>query len=616
MPAWEKDRPDFLGRPSALVEASRKIASETAAAVVNRPRGIIGRVREAVANAARKVYEAASGGGTLLGQWGGYGDADFIGYRPLGQRIDKLTRDLDSWMYDKQIRMALYIYATNPMGRWLIENLVDVTLGQRVGFTVKVDPVKLKEWMAQSGAASKPAGAKLTELADPSKAKPSEELDDENDTEDGEELDPLRPKPPKKKVKSPEQIEAERLEKEIYQHLEIFWTHPAHSLDTRAREFASTYLVTGALLIPVSVNEIDGVPMLDLIDAQQIAKVESADKSAIVPGVVWYRGMDQAAETKPLKVIRQVERQGVLTGEAFYFPLRSLVNQLMGTSYLLDVIDWLDRHDQFMFAGLDRAKLANNYAVHVKMDGFTAQQCIDHAAALKKQGFLNDPAAVVVTNEKGGIDIVSPDLRSGDIDTLSKTYRTHILGAKNRPEAWYSSGGETNRATAGEQTDVAYKAMERWQDTFRGMLETMLHFAYDCGKSTQREGIRRNWPDRKSGAVTISVNLPPIRERDYARLGEALTKIEQGLKASVDDEMLSLETARTVLQTTASKLGADIDPTKEQERIDNEAEEREARRAEMANAMAARALADALPEDEEPEPGEGKKAAVKPAVTK
>lgn len=525
---WSIDKPDIMGRPSGLgLQAPEKRPTATRPA-----RGLARLIPEGIR---RRVIEAM-GGGTLLGQTGA-GDEDLVGYRVLSQRIDSITRDLDAWTYDKQIRMALYLYATNPLAKWLIDNLVDVTMGQRIGFTVEVNA----------------AQAKLSDT------------------------------------------EADKLRGEIYEHLSTFWSHPAHSLDTRAREYATTHLLTGALLLPVTFAEVngkpvDGVPMLDIIDAQQIARVASADRSAMVAGTVFYRGADAGGDAKPLEVIRQRDRKGPLVGQAFYFPLRSLLNQLMGTSYLLDVIDWLDRHDQFMFAALDRAKMGNNYVAHVKMDGLDAVKCEEMAAKLKRTGFGQEPASVVVTNEKGEVNIASPDLKAGDIDVAARVFRTHILGAKSRPESWYSSGGDTNRATAGEQTDVAYKALERWQDHFRGMFETMLFFAYDSGRTAGAEGIRSKWPDRAAGALTISVSMPPIRERDYARIGGAIAAIEGAIHAAVEDGLLSEETGRKLFQNAVSKLGVDIDPNAEYDRIKAEREERAKQDGERANALARAAL--------------------------
>lgn len=546
---WNAEKPGLLGRPAGLGLRAREAERRPR----SRRKGFVSRmvegVRASVLAVGVRVVEAMGGGG-LLGQPGVAGDMDFAGYRPLSQRIDALTRDLDGWTYDRQIREALYVYATNPLGRWLIDNLVDVVLGQHVGFTVKVDHER----------------ADLT----------------------------------------PEQ--ADEVQKEIYKHLEVFWTHPAHSLDTRVREYGTTQLVTGCLLLPVSFAEadgkpVDGVPMLDIIDAQQIAKVMTADRSAMVPGTVFYRGVHAQGDLKPLEIIRQKERGGPLDGEAFYFPLRGLLNQLMGTSYLMDVIDWLDRHDKFMFAALDRAVLTNSLAWHVSHEGFTATQCDEAAKKYKKEGTFVEPGSVVVTNDKTQIEPLSPDMAAGNVDSMARVYRTHILGAKSRPESWYSSGGETNRATASEQTDVSYKALERWQEHFRGIFEFMLAFAYDKGRAAQVDLLRKYWPERSSGALEITVNMPPIRERDFARVGAAITAIETALQAAVSDELLSHETAQAVFLTAASKLGADIDPTKEAERIEAEQEEKSAKDQERANASAkaildAALLKDAAPTDE------------------
>jgi hypothetical protein len=538
MTTWSKDKPDFMGRPSGLIDGLPRDERRALGAPLSPARGLARFIPEGVR---RRIVEAM-GGGSLLGQWqGGTGDEDFSGYRPLGQRIDGITRDLDAWTYDRQIRMALYLYATNPLAAWLIDNLVDVTLGQRVGFTFAIDAEK-----ANLGA-----------------------LGGDN--------------------------RAQGVVDSAQQHLATFWTHPAHSLDTRAREYATTHLVTGALLLPVTFAElagkpIDGLPMLDLIDAQQIAKVESADKSAMVPGKVWYRAPGYEGDSKPIEVIRQRERGGILEGQAFYFPHRKLLNQLMGTSYLLDVVDWLDRHDQFLFNALDRGKLANAFAWLIKMEGFTEAQCIAYAKKLKTEGLLGGPGSVVVTNAKGGLEAVSPNLQSGDVDIMARTFRLHILGSKSRPESWYASGGETNRATAGDQTDVAYKNLQAWQDTFRGWFETMLAFAYDQGRAAQGE-LRRSWPERSSGAVTIAAVLPNVKERDYVKAGEAVDKIATGLESGISGELISRKTSRSVFLSAAAKLsGTEIDQAKEEALIEGEAEEREKKAAEIANQRMAAAL--------------------------
>jgi hypothetical protein len=535
--SWEARHPDFMGRPTGIAP----VIEEARIADLAKPKGLARFVpqglRRRVIERGLKMVESM-GGGTLLGNWG-VSDPDLAGGgRPLSQRIDAITRDLDALTYDRQIRMALYLFSTNLIAGWLVENLIDIVLGQRLGFTVKVDAAK----------------AKLSDEA------------------------------------------AQKLSSQISDHLNVFWKHHAHSLDTRAAEYGTTWLVTGALLLPATVNEADGIPMLDLIDAQQISKVESADRSAIVPGRVWYRPANSAGDPKPIEVIRPMDRDGDLAvgpygadGKAeiaFYFPWRSLLNQLMGTSFLLRAIDWCDRHDQFMFAGLDRAKLTNNFAWWAQLEGRSQQECEAQAAKWKREKTFEEPGGLIVTNEKGSLNAVSPKLDAGDTDQTARTFRNHVLGAYSRPEHWYAEGGHTNRATGTEQSDVSYKALERIQERFRGMFETILHFAYDSGRKAQ-PNMRKGWPARSTGAVTISVEMPPIRERDYARVGAALGAIAGALQIAEEAELLSHDTSQRVFQLAAAKMGAEIDPSREKEQIDAEAKEREEEEA-QAQAEAAR----------------------------
>lgn len=522
----------FLGRPqiAARYREQGGAATPPAPGLVKRAlRWVAARVLGALDVGSRQRVLEGLAGGTLLGNYGA-GDEDLSGYRPLATRIDSITRDLDATTYDQQIRQALWLYGSNPLAKWLVNKLVDLTIGDAVTFSVELD-------------------------------RDAVNLGDER---------------------------AKAIEREIRDHLNLFWRHRAHSLADRAPEYIRTQLITGALVLPVTINQADGVPSLDLIDAQQIAKVESADRSAIVAGRVWYRGQaSPSGDARPLEVIREDEN-GEMVGEAFYFPLRSLLNSLMGTSYLLPATDWLDRHDQFLFASLDRARGANTFVWSVLMEGASPQECQALAADYRAKGSFTSPGGVVVTNEKGGLQAVSPDLRSGDVDVMARTFRLHILGSYDFPESWFAAGGETNRATASDQTSVALKTLEAWQGRFRRTFETMLAFAYDSGRRAQANGVRRAWPRRAD--VRIKVDLPEMKESDFAQIAQVLNGMEASLEAAIEARLISRETAREKFWSALGKVGADVSRDDEKARIEAEAEEDEKSGADAAN----RSLADRL----------------------
>lgn len=500
---------------------------------------------------AAAVREALAGG-TLFGQWGIGGDDDFRGYRSeVSSGAQPLRRELDWQTYAEVVGRSLYAYAANPLGGWLVDKTVDMCVGDVLTYTVQVKPDKLPE--AQ---------------------------------------------------RSDERVKA--LEQDVRTHLDRFWEHRAHNFRMRAREYATTHLVTGNLLMPVTFLDANpdngvsmlGVPTLDLIDAQQITGVRSAERSAIVAGEVFYESMQygggpaQGGERKSLKVIREDER-GDLVGAAFFFPHKSLLNSLAGYPWLMRVLDWLDRQDDFMFKTLDRAGLLNSIVWHMSMEGLTPDQCRSESDRLAREGLGTNPNMVVVTNEKGTLEAAHPKFEAGDIDTFARTLRTHILGAFSYPESWYSAGGETNRSVSEDQTDVTYKSLETMQGRLLRIYLEPLQFAYDSGRRAQADGLRRDWPARSTGAIEIRVNVPPIRERDYQRSGAALGAVLMAMEQAEQDGFISHETAQKIVWMATSKLGHDIEDDEERAAIERDSAEKEEADAERANGLAALALANA-----------------------
>lgn len=560
MNEWSAEHTGFgaaLGRPSAQRPPRKRAAAK--------PTGRKGGVRAWLQSARAVLVERITGGvvpasavrealagGTLFGQWGLGGDDDFRGYRSeVSSGAQPLRRELDWQTYAEVVGRSLYAYAANPLGGWLVDKTVDMCVGDQLTFTVNVKPDKLP------------------------------------DTQ-----------------RSDAQVNA--LEQDVRTHLDRFWEHRAHNFRMRAREYATTHLVTGNLLMPVTFLDANpetgvsmlGVPTLDLIDAQQITRVRSAERSAIVAGEVFYESMQygggpaQGGEAKSLKVIREDER-GELVGDAFFFPHKSLLNSLAGYPWLMRVLDWLDRQDDFMFKTLDRAGLLNSIVWHMSMDGLTPDQCRAESDRLTREGLGTNPNMVVVTNEKGSLEAAHPKFEAGDIDTFARTLRTHILGAFSFPESWYSSGGETNRATSADQTDVTYKSLETMQGRLLQIYLMPLQFAYDMGRKAQGDGLRRGWPARSTGAIEIRVNLPPIRERDYQRSGAALGAVLNAIEQAEQAEFVSHETGQKIVWMAAAKLGHDIEDDEERAAIEREREEKEEADAERANGRAALALANA-----------------------
>ena len=477
---------------------------------------------EAMPKSAVRTLEALSG--TALGDPGTSNDPQLVGYRRLtGTRDGKLLRDLSPMSQESHLQVAHYLHTSNPLAKWLIDQRVDLLAGGEVGYSVEIDA--------------------------------------------------------EKEGISPES--AKELAAKIKADLDPFWDHPAHSLRFRAREYLATFMVTGELcLVIANENETSGVPELDYIDSAQIDSVAPLGASSMVPGTVFIRKA-MGAPT-PKKIIRYDPIEDRLPGECFYWRNGTMLNAMRGQSELLAPADFLDSLDQFMFSQVDRATLQNQVVWDLELEGAVDTVIKGRIQELRTE--LAKPGGIFGHNEKGKLTPAAPNFGAYDGGEMQRTLANHIRGSKSMPESWYSDGGNANRATAGDQTDVAYKTLEAWQTMTRRMFNTLLWYAYDNLQALQGGA---GYPLRSEGAIVLTADLTPVRERDMGRAAETAVALQPALAAAVDGEYMSKRTARKVwLQVIEKISGVAVDPDDEQKQIDEEAEEREKAAAEKQNALA------------------------------
>lgn len=485
-------------------------------------------------------------GGSLIGSYGTV-DSDLDGFRRLTDPNGQLRRDLAPLDQKRMLRVALYLYQANLKAQRLVNMRVALTVGAEVGFEVRID----------------------RDMA-------GMDADEAND-----------------------------LALRVRQALTPFWEHPTHNLRVRAAEYATTFLVTGELFLPVaSRNSVSGVLQLDSIDPDQVTRVEPIPGSILVPGRVFFTPAGSATE-KPLEVIRETAMGEFNLGDegVLFFRLGKILNQIRGVSDLLATADWMDAHDQFVFATVDRATLRNNLLWVLKLQG-TADEGKLRAEADRLARTLAQPGGVYAVNDQMTIEALSSKLEGSDAAEVARLIRTFILGGKGIPESWYSDGGNANRATAGEQTDVAYKDLAELQAQFRRVFRTLLHVGYYSIQRAQGGIGGERLPALSEPWFTLEPVMPTIAERDTSRAAAAFVQTEAAIEGAIASELLSRETGRRAVATLIGKvLGETIDADDEARRIEQEGEEREKSGADAANRALADRLAN-LPPDGEPDGGE------------
>lgn len=488
--------------------------------------GKLAELRKAVA---KWVFEGLTG--TALGDYGTGGDPELAGYTRLTGlgRDGKLLRDLTPMAQEQMIKIAHFLYTQNPLATRLIDQPIDLAIGSELGYTVEFN------W---------------------------------------------------KKLKIPEK-KARELAADAKDVLDLFWDHPVHDIRCRAAEYMTTLKVTGELCLPVAgENDVNGVPQLDYLDSQLIHDVLPVQLSSMAPGTVLIRSKDGATTTTPKTIIRYDAESERHQGECFFWRNGRLLNSMRGRSELLNIADFLDSFDQFMFSQVDRAILLNNVVWRLKLEGATEAQLTERVKQFRAQ--VAKPGGVWAHNEKGELEAVSPQLQSADGSDLLRTLGNHVRGSKGQPESWFGEGGNANRATAADQTDVSYKSLLALQSLAKKVFGTLLEYAYDNLADLQ-EGA--GFPKRSTGAVVLTVDLPTVQERDVSRSAQALTSLESGLEGAVESELLSKKTARKVMVTVVEKAtGMALDADDEEAQIEAESEEREKDAREKAEMLARRGL--------------------------
>ena len=149
---------------------------------------------------------------------------------------------------------------------------------------------------------------------------------------------------------------------------------------------------------------------------------------------------------------------------AFYFRHNSVLNSMLGRSEYLDTADWFDQADQYLFSVGDRGLLRNSMVWDDRADQQPGR--CGQGAARVRQGHCEGDGQIDAHNDKISVEAKSASIEATESADMARLFRTQVLGARNIPESWYGSGGETNRATAGEQGDVTMRRLIGLQEEF------------------------------------------------------------------------------------------------------------------------------------------------------
>ncbi len=349
-------------------------------------------------------------------------------------------------------------------------------------------------------------------------------------------------------------------EPDLQDVLHAHWDDPINQWDLKLEERVRELALFGELCWPVFVNELTGHVRIGYLDPCRIAEVVKDPDNAAQPiGVITKK--DSKGRYKKYRIIinggedvftertREI-RAGFADGECFFYRVNGLITGGRGRSDLLAQVDWLDGYDQFLFGELDRASFMRAFVWDVTLKGATPAEVADYA----KKDKPPSPGSTHYHNDTVERKAMAPELGQYESSAGARLFRGHILGGASIPEHWFGTGGDVNRATAGEMGDPSFKMISKRRNFLGYVLRSV-------GMYVLRRHLMAGGKAEPESALLsgVSVTWPEMIASDTTKYAAALQQVVMAAALAVERGLLSELTALRIIESVAERLGTDFD---------------------------------------------------------
>ncbi len=415
------------------------------------------------------------------------------------RRLTAAQRDLSPIQFDKAQRMAFFLWQRNPMARRLIQILKDFCVGDDLMVKVKI----------------------------------MHRLEDEPD------------------------VDTDRMEAQ--QLWDDFWKDPVNRLNEEFADMIQDWFLNGELILPVTVNKMNGQVRIGYIDPANVREVLLNQMNVREVEKLRF-ALPNSTDELTLDVVKtdldpKSPTFEKLIGQTFFWRLNKVVNQTRGHSELMELADWLDAFEQFLFNNFEGAALRNAFFYHLKMIG-SSQQDID-----KMRIAAPKPGTVRITNEKAEWSVITPDLKAADTAEAARLFKNFILAGKGYPEHWFADGGQTNLATAGVMTIPTMRMLKAKQRAVKGILKDMVMFVTDQAR------IHNNLPLGVDEYIDAEITAFDFERKDAADIATSFAQSMTALTVAAQKNWVSQDNAKKVVDGMLQRYGIEVDENETVESI-------------------------------------------------
>ena len=467
------------------------------------------------------------------------------------------NNDFELVTHRKMQMMARKLYHLNGLAANIIDILVDFTIGEGLGLRAVV-PATTDEDDKKSKK-TPPSKNTVSEAEPPPPPPPPK--------------GPGMPPPPPKKEK-PKEVDPQV--EEFNERLQEYMKRKTNGFTEEQDAWASLLFIEGETLVPVTqINKVNGdvsygsienerlhaielspsgIPMIALVDSPDkvaekerwflLNSVKEDDEFDITTGGVTLTRMTDDGEGE------LVEKKFQFKGIAFYFYVTRVRGATRGKSVLARALDYLDVHDEVLWAFADAAKSGFNYFTHATFKGVESSKEIKKL--MKAMGLLSPPdiGEVVGTNESVEFESITPRASSTALDRLERILRVNVAGSVGIPEGWTGGGADkTGIQSAAAQNTVQFRRLRRIQKKVLRYVRMMVDFQVMQWKA--KDELKEDF-DAEYEIVRTSLD-----EKDRANLATTLRDVVVALE-TVSETLVSRELANKVLITILREAGFEI----------------------------------------------------------
>ena len=307
------------------------------------------------------------------------------------------------------------------------------------------------------------------------------------------------------------------------------------------------------------VNVADGVSPDSPIFGRRVGLPDSAEQ-AREWGMTQWKGKEESLKDVaafPYESTLSINDKVEWAGSCFYLKVNAPIGSTRGWSDLLPSMDWIDAHDQYLFANVKKAINAGKYILDVLLEGMTESQ---QREWLEKNRTTFESGDWFTHNETVAASFMVPDLKMDDTSTFGEMLKNQSLAGVGHPPIWYGESG-ASRASAPEMTEPSFKRIRARQREYAYLVSEVFRFCVDMAEVQgylNLDGRLTVGSEKDMQARTFYLRMPDVSAKDQRMLSIAVMNVSTSLKTMMEIGALQAEDVERLFKRYIELLGFDV----------------------------------------------------------